>query len=45
MALISQWQKLDNQRKAEMRGNAYRCFVNRFEITQAAMNLLKVLGG
>ena len=42
--LINQWQNLDNNSKAEMRGNAYRCFVSRFEIAQAAKSLLDVLG-
>jgi len=43
--LISRWQQMDAPSKAEMRSNAYRCFMNRFEITKAAMSLLKVFGG
>jgi hypothetical protein len=40
--LINQWQNLDDDCKAKMRGNAYRCFINRFEITKAALSLLSV---
>jgi glycosyltransferase involved in cell wall biosynthesis len=40
--LINQWQNMDDDGKAEMRGNAYRCFINRFEITKAVMSLLSV---
>ncbi len=42
--LLSQWQNMDDNSKAEMRGNAYRSFINRFEITQAAKSLLEVIG-
>lgn len=42
--MLSQWQNMDDDSKAQMRGNAYRCFVTRFEITQAAKSLLEVLG-
>jgi glycosyltransferase involved in cell wall biosynthesis len=41
--LLSCWQQMDSPRKAEMRINAHRCFVNRFEITKAAASLLNVL--
>lgn len=40
--LISRWQQMDDPSKAEMRSNAYHCFINRFEITKAAMSLLNV---
>jgi glycosyltransferase involved in cell wall biosynthesis len=40
--LISRWQQLDDQIKAEMRSNADSCFINRFEIKKAAMSLIKV---
>jgi diaminopimelate epimerase len=43
--LISQWQNMNDDGKTEMRGNAYRCFINRFEITKAAMSLLNVFDG
>ena len=41
--LLNQWQKTDDDSKIEMRGNAYRCFINRFEITKATISLLDVL--
>ena len=40
--LISRWQQMDDSSKAEMRSNAYRCFINRFEITKAALGLFKI---
>ena len=40
--LISRWQQRDANSKDEMRSNAYRCFINRFEITKAATSLLNV---
>lgn len=40
--LISRWQQMDDDSKTEMRSNAHRCFINRFEITKAAMSLLNV---
>ena len=40
--LINRWQKMDDNSKAEMRSNAHRCFINRFEITKAATSLLNV---
>jgi glycosyltransferase involved in cell wall biosynthesis len=44
MELINCWQQMDNSNKAEMRSNAHRCFINRFEITKAANSLLNVFG-
>jgi hypothetical protein len=44
MDLISRWQQMDDNSKAEMRSNAHRCFINRFEITKAAKSLLDVFG-
>ncbi|WP_445371849.1 glycosyltransferase [Methylomonas sp. HW2-6] len=38
--LISDWQSLDNDAKSSMRENAFRCFIERFEITKAANSLL-----
>jgi len=43
VALLYQWQQMDDTGKAEMRSNALRCFMNRFEITQAAMSLLMLI--
>jgi glycosyltransferase involved in cell wall biosynthesis len=43
MDLISQWQNMSDDGKAEMRSNAHSCFINRFEITKAAASLLSVL--
>ncbi|TAK65312.1 glycosyltransferase [Methylobacter sp.] len=40
--LIRRWQQMDDNSKAEMRSNAYCCFINRFEITKAAMSLLNL---
>jgi glycosyltransferase involved in cell wall biosynthesis len=40
--LINQWQNMDDDSKTKMRSNAYGCFINRFEITKAAMSLLSV---
>ncbi|MEI6336669.1 MAG: glycosyltransferase, partial [Methylococcaceae bacterium] len=40
VSLLYQWQQMDNNRKAEIRSNALNCFINRFEITQAATSLL-----
>ena len=42
VALISRWQQMDDSSKAEMRSNAYDCFMNRFEITKAALGLFKI---
>ena len=40
--LLSRWQQMDDNSKADMRNNAYICFINRFEITKAALGLFKV---
>jgi glycosyltransferase involved in cell wall biosynthesis len=43
--LISRWQLMDDPSKAEMRINAHRCFINRFEITKAAQSLIEIIAG
>ena len=40
--LISRWQQMNDNSKAKMRSSAYHCFINRFEITKAAMGLFKI---
>jgi glycosyltransferase involved in cell wall biosynthesis len=40
--LINNWEQMDVQSKANMSSNARRCFLNRFEITKAALTLLNV---
>ncbi len=42
VALLYQWQQMDDNNKAKMRSNALNCFNTRFEITQAAMGLLNL---
>jgi hypothetical protein len=42
--LIMCWQQIDDNHKNEMRNNAHRCFINRYEITKAATSLLEVVG-
>ena len=41
--LISRWQQMEDTNKSDMRANAHRCFINRFEITKAARSLLNVV--
>jgi glycosyltransferase involved in cell wall biosynthesis len=41
--LINCWQQMDSQGKIEMGSNARRCFIERFEITQAALGLLEAI--
>jgi glycosyltransferase involved in cell wall biosynthesis len=43
--LLSRWQQMGARQKADMCANARRCFINRFEITNAAMSLLEVFAG
>ena len=43
--LIMRWQQMEDANKSDMRANAYRCFIDRFEITKAAMSLFEVLNG
>ena len=43
--LIMRWQQMEESIKSDMRSNAHRCFINRFEITRAAMSLFEVLNG
>jgi len=40
MDLINRWQQMDSQVKVEMGTNARHCFMDRFEVTQAALSLL-----
>jgi len=43
LKLISDWQCLDNDTKSSMQENAFRCFIERFEITKAANSLLDAI--
>ena len=40
--LLNRWLEMNDDSKAKMRVNAHGCFLNHFEITSAAMNLLDV---
>jgi glycosyltransferase involved in cell wall biosynthesis len=41
--LLNRWLEMNDENKAAMSSNAHRCFINRFEITNAAMSLLEVI--
>ncbi len=43
LELLQQWVSLDSESQETMRQAAYQCFVNRFEIGNAAHNLAEVL--
>jgi glycosyltransferase involved in cell wall biosynthesis len=41
--LIERWLRTSDEKRAKMRDNARRCFMDRFEINRAALSLLSVL--
>jgi glycosyltransferase involved in cell wall biosynthesis len=41
--LINHWSNMDDIKKTEMRENSRRSFVNRFEVSKFALNLIKVV--
>jgi glycosyltransferase involved in cell wall biosynthesis len=42
-ALLQRWLRLDHQQKSEMRTNARRCFLEKFELGKAAESLIRAL--